>query len=246
MNVDTLPPVFEVFQLHMVCALRAWVSWTICQFIPLSHYHPELVFHRPKLSSGVSCNDGRQACSCKVMALKCCITDYHLNSQCCTSAWTCPTSTPPLLHTGTQFNHFLGRNEWNSRVSAGGLVTLVSFVCQQACLFFPESVRFSGLLNQTDRFVPCPASVLLYGQLRSLYGGAETLVYPSFFELMVITLEVWLQSFNFPIKKLLHLVISLICQFCDTNMCCGVSAVTEQPNRPDTNLKHPQVFTCPG
>lgn len=33
-------------------------------------------------------------------------------------------------------------------------MTLVSFVCQQACLFFSEGVRFSDLLNQTGRFVP--------------------------------------------------------------------------------------------
>lgn len=33
-------------------------------------------------------------------------------------------------------------------------MVLVSFVCQQACLFFSEGVRFSGLLNQTGRFVP--------------------------------------------------------------------------------------------
>lgn len=33
-------------------------------------------------------------------------------------------------------------------------MTPISFVCQQACLFFSEGVRFSGLLNQTGRFVP--------------------------------------------------------------------------------------------
>lgn len=35
-------------------------------------------------------------------------------------------------------------------------MTLVSFGCQQACLFFSEGVGFSGLLNPTGRFVPGP------------------------------------------------------------------------------------------
>lgn len=33
---------------------------------------------------------------------------------------------------------------------------LVLFVCQQACLFCSEGVRFSGLLNRMGRFVPGP------------------------------------------------------------------------------------------
>lgn len=36
---------------------------------------------------------------------------------------------------------------------ARGWMMLVSFVCQRACLFSSEGVSFSGLLNQTGRFV---------------------------------------------------------------------------------------------
>ncbi len=51
-------------------------------------------------------------------------------------------------------HHFLCWNWLNSRISARGWVTLLSFVCQQACLFFSEGVGFSGLLNQMGRVMP--------------------------------------------------------------------------------------------
>lgn len=65
-------------------------------------------------------------------------------------AWTCLTSFPLPQ---TDVDHFLHWNWWNSRISARGCMMLVSFVCQQACLFCLEGVRFWGLLNQTGRFV---------------------------------------------------------------------------------------------
>lgn len=157
MNVDTLPPGFEVLQLHVVFALHAW---SVEQFVSSVHFIQSWYFidqsSQYKLTAKIED---------KPVVVKswqtCFITDYHLDSQCCTSLEELPEHAlllhpppPSHTHTYTDVHHFLNRNWWNSRILARGWVMLVSFVCQQACLFFCESVRFSGLLNQTGRFVP--------------------------------------------------------------------------------------------
>lgn len=138
------------------------VSWTICQFSSISHFIQSWYFidqsSQYKLTAKI---EDKPVVVKSWQTLKCFITDYHLDSQCCTSLEELPEHAlllhpppPSHTHTYTDVHHFLNRNWWNSRILARGWVMLVSFVCQQACLFFSESVRFSGLLNQTGRFVP--------------------------------------------------------------------------------------------
>lgn len=137
-----------------VCIARV-VGWTISS-VQFSCYRgvplrPGLVFHRSKLSVEV---EDEEAVVKSWQTLKCSITDTRAVSVALLLKKVCLNMPYFSSSPRTDVHHFLYWNWWNSRISARGWVTLVSFVCQQACLFFSGGVRFSGLLNQTGRFVP--------------------------------------------------------------------------------------------